>query len=148
MDHYAWQIHAINVVMVQVVITVTLNLPNKWEADIDFVDEPILVGSTQAIMNGVRERLTRMWMVYKSLWYRRMIIDLKPRPHGGHEGNARDRLVWEGKPPKCPLKQLSKARAMPVVLISRMNDDAARRKTQFLCLIDGNVMELNKGKVL
>ena len=76
MDHYAWQIHAINVVMVQVVITVTLNLTNKWEADIDFVDEPILVGSTQAIMNGVRERLTRMWMVYKSLWYRRMMLDL------------------------------------------------------------------------
>ena len=67
---------------------------------------------------------------------------IKPRPHGravpgGHEGNARDRLVWEGKPPKCPLKQLSRARAMPVVFISRMNDDAARRKTLFLFLIDG-----------
>ena len=37
---------------------------------------------------------------------------------------------------------------MSVVLISRMNDDAARRKTQFLCLIDGYVMKLDKGKDL
>ena len=78
---------------------------------------------------------------------------LKPRPHGravpgGHEGTARDRLVWEGKPPKCPLKQLSRAQTMSVVLISRMNDDVTRRKTRFLCLIDGNVMKLNKGKDL
>ena len=67
---------------------------------------------------------------------------------GGHEGTARDRLVWEGKPPKCPLKQLSRAQAKSVVLIPRMNDDAARRKTRYVCLIDGNMMELNKGKVL
>ena len=62
--------------MALVEFTVTPNLANKWEADIDFVDEPILVGSTRAIMDGVRERLARMWMVYKSLWYRRMMIDL------------------------------------------------------------------------
>ena len=35
---------------------------------------------------------------------------------------------------------------MPVVFKSRMYDGAARRTTRFLYLIDGNVMELNKGR--
>ena len=78
---------------------------------------------------------------------------LKPRPHGravpgGHEGTAPHWAICPRKSAKCLLKQPSKARAMPVVLKSRVNDGAARRTARFLCSIDGNVMELNKGKVL